>query len=135
MGSNTRSAINRLEVAHEDIHAPDTMEVPLEVIRDRLQVAEMADVVSDVPLPKLVVSRGSGKIDLSGGLKRFFKSNPNKLDQLYESIVERAIAGDHNATKLVFDRVEGAVPQRVGVGQLSTEQIAEMLQLDVDRED
>jgi hypothetical protein len=135
VGSNTRSAINRLEVAHEDIHAPDTMEVPLEVIRDRLQVAEMADVVSDVPLPKLVVSRGSGKIDLSGGLKRFFKSNPNKLDQLYESIVERAIAGDHNATKLVFDRVEGAVPQRVGVGQLSTEQIAEMLQLDVDRED
>ena len=121
-----------LEHRHEDITPPELYTLPAEDIRERMNALAALE-VEETPVPRFVVAKGSGKVNLTEGLKRHLRQHPEKLDAFYESIVDRAIAGDHNATKLVFDRVEGAVPQRIGVGQLTTEQIAEMLQLDADQ--
>ena len=120
----------RLELREGDYEPPTVEAIDPQDIRNRIAAIDAAEITDEVPVVRYRPA-GSGRIDLASGLKRILRDQPELREKLYTSIVERAIAGDHNATKLLFDRVDGAVPQRVGIGQLTTEQIAEMLALEV----
>lgn len=74
--------------------------------------------------------RPKGSLSLTTKLKQYLTDHPDKLRAIIEATVNDALAGDVQARKLVFDRVDGGVPQRLTVAQLSEDQLLELLMVE-----
>lgn len=67
--------------------------------------------------------RPPGSISLTTLLKKALKERPEDAQAVVAKIIQDAIEGDVAARKLILERVDGAVPQRINIGQLSDAQL------------
>lgn len=72
--------------------------------------------------------RPPGSISLTTLLKRALEDRPQDAQAVVAKIIEDAINGDVAARKLILERVDGAVPQRINIGQLSDAQLIALAQ-------
>lgn len=57
--------------------------------------------------------RPKGSVNLSTRLKTYMRDNPKRVEQIIETLVKDAVAGDAQARKLLFDRNDGPLALKV----------------------
>jgi hypothetical protein len=73
--------------------------------------------------------RPKGAVSITSRIQKYLRENPEKADQLAASMVEDAIKGNGTVLKELLSRVDGSVPQRIDVAQLTNEQVLSALEL------
>ena len=73
--------------------------------------------------------KAKGTISITSRIHKYLRENPDKADQLAASMVEDSIRGNGTVLKELLSRVDGSVPQRIDVAQLSNEQVLSALEL------
>lgn len=63
--------------------------------------------------------RPAGSVSLVSALKRELRENPEKLQAIVDATIQAAIEGDTSARKLVFDRIDGPMTEKVEVTNVS----------------
>lgn len=72
--------------------------------------------------------RPKGKVSFTTELRRHLEANPKDVEAVVKKTVLDAKKGVESARKLVWERIDGAVPQRISIGQLTTEQLLDIAQ-------
>jgi hypothetical protein len=63
---------------------------------------------------------------LTDAVKAFFDANPDTKEELVKTVVTRAIRGDINAAKLVWEYMDGKATQRVESKDVTDEESEEL---------
>ena len=63
--------------------------------------------------------RPAGSVSLVGALRRELIENPHRVKEIVNATIQAAIEGDTSARKLVFDRIDGALAEKLEVTNVS----------------
>ena len=55
--------------------------------------------------------RPKGALTLTGQVRKRLQENPEEADEIVAAVVQAALAGDAAMMRLLWDRMDGAVPQ------------------------
>lgn len=67
--------------------------------------------------------KAKGAWSLTRAVKAHVEAHPEDAQAIVAKVIEDAKNGDVAARKMLWDRIDGAVPQRVNVSQLTDEQL------------
>ena len=63
--------------------------------------------------------RPKGSVSLVGALRKELIEHPEKVQEIVDATIQAAISGDTQARKLVFDRIDGPMMEKVEVTNVS----------------